>query len=692
MTHDIWHLDYESTSLCDIKLGAYRYAADPSTRILMFAIAKNDGPPIAWNFIDGNKGEGMIALHDLRRAVETGGRIYSHNVGFEIPMSHYRLVADTGVEPPPLEVWRCTKAMALRAAIPASLAGASEFLKLSDKDKRGKALIGVFSDQRHLTTLSNGKERMKVPSPILCDPIPWDWTVTVAGEHITVRKAWEMFIDYCRQDVVVEQQIHKKLAKFEITGTELEGFLFDLRMNHRGIPVNVPALQHAKTIVDDHAAVLTEEFNALTGLMPSQTAKVLAWLQHEGYAADNLQAATMEQQIGSSFLTEKGSRALEIRSQLSFAAVKKVDAMLDTACPDDRMRGLFTWHGAQRTGRWTSSGPQMQNAKKPSIKQPDEAYKYLCQGACLDTLRQFYGNPYEVIASVIRNFVKPHNGMMLDADYSNIESRVASWLVGCDEELQMYRDGRDIYKDMASSIFATPYDEVSKDQRFVGKVAILSCCFQTSAQKLHETCAAWGQPVSKEVAIQAVKTFRGTKPQYPDAWKSYGSAISKAIKAPGEWFDASPYVKFGRTLKEPFDRLIMRLPSGRDIIYPYPQIQRKVTRNKDFETGEWREWETDEITFYGQGKVGVNWMRVATYPASCFQSSVQGTARDFMLYGCLQAEKAGFDIFALIHDQALAEDGDSDAFVKALCTLPPWVPNDFPLAAAGGRVPYYAKD
>jgi DNA polymerase len=691
MPSDFYSLDYESTSLCDIKLGAYRYAADPSTRILMFAIAKNDNPPVAWNFIDGNKGEGMIALHDLRRAIETGGRIYSHNAGFEIPMSHYRMVTDLGVEPPPLEVWRCTKAMALRAAIPASLAGASDFLKLSDKDKRGKALIGVFSDQRHLTTLSNGKQRMKVPSPILCDPIPWDWTVTVAGEHHTVRKAWEMFIDYCRQDVVVEQQIHKKLAKFELTGTELDGFLFDLRMNHRGIPVNVPALRHAKTIVDEHAAALTQEFLALTGLMPSQNKKVKEWLQARGYKGDSLDLESREK-YAADLEDPDAKMALHLAGQLSFAAVKKVDAMLDTTCPDDRMRGLFTWHGAQRTGRWTSSGPQMQNAKKPSIKQPDEAYKYLCEGACIDTLRQFYGNPYEVIASVIRNFVKPHSGMMLDADYSNIESRVASWLVGCDGELQMYRDGRDIYKDMASTIFNTPYDEVSKEQRFVGKVAILSCCFQTSAQKLHETCAAWGQPVSKEVAIQAVKTFRGSKPQYPDAWKAYGSAISKAIKAPGEWFDASPYVKFGRTLKEPFDRLIMRLPSGRDIIYPYPQIQRKVTRNKDFETGEWREWETDEITFYGQGKVGVNWMRVATYPASCFQSSVQGTARDFMLYGCLQAEKAGFDIFALIHDQALAEDGDPDKFVEALCTLPPWVPKDFPLAAAGGRVPYYAKD
>lgn len=691
MAQDIYHLDMETTSLCDIKLGAYRYAADPSTRILMFAIAKNDDPPVAWNFIDGNKGEGMIALHDLRRAIETGGRIYSHNAGFEIPMSHYRMVADLGVEPPPLEVWRCTKAMALRAAIPASLAGASDFLKLSDKDKRGKALIGIFSDQRHLTTLSSGKERMKVPSPILCDPIPWDWTVTVAGEHHTVRKAWEMFIDYCRQDVVVEQQIHKKLAKFELTGTELDGFLFDLRMNHRGIPVNVPALRHAKTIVDDHAAALTQEFLALTGLMPSQNKKVKEWLQARGYKGDSLDLESREK-YAADLEDPDAKMALHLAGQLSFAAVKKVDAMLDTTCPDDRMRGLFTWHGAQRTGRWTSSGPQMQNAKKPSIKQPDEAYKYLCEGACIDTLRQFYGNPYEVIASVIRNFVKPHSGMMLDADYSGIESRVGAWLVGCESELDIYRAGKESYKALASQIFGVDYDDVTKDQRFVGKVGILSLVFSTGAKKFWETCAAWGMPISKELAALTVKTFRLTYPEYPDAWKAYGSAISKAIKAPGEWFDASPYVKFGRTLKEPFDRLIMRLPSGRDIIYPYPELRRKTTRHVDFLTGEAREWDTDEISFYGQGQVGVNWTRVTTYAASCFQSSVQGTARDVMLNGCLQAEKAGFNIFALIHDQALAEEGDAERFRQALCTHPSWLPDNFPLESTGSLVPYYAKD
>jgi DNA polymerase len=284
--------------------------------------------------------------------------------------------------------------MARRAAIPVSLAKCAEFLKLGiDKDARGKALIGIFSDQNKQVLIRNGKESRKTHSPILENPIPWNWTMTVAGETLTVAEAWKQFKDYCRQDVRVEQRVHKALAKFEILGDELQGFQFDLRMNDLGAPVNVEALKHAATILDYHREALEKEFSDLTGLMPTQTAKVLEWLRGEGYPGENLQAETMEKWLGNDALTASGARALDIRSQLSFAAVKKVGAMLDTVCPDGRMRGLFTWHGAQRTGRWTSQGPQLQNAKKPTIKDADEAYLHIRQGFDPEAFEILHGNP-----------------------------------------------------------------------------------------------------------------------------------------------------------------------------------------------------------------------------------------------------------------------------------------------------------
>jgi DNA polymerase len=356
------------------------------------------------------------------------------------------------------------------------------------------------------------------------------------------------------------------------------------------------------------------------------------------------------------------------------------------------MRGLLLYCGAQRTWRWTSSGPQLQNARKPTISHPDEAYTDICAGVDRESLRVFYGNPYEVVASCIRNFIKPHQGKMLALDLSNIESRVSCFLAGCDHELDHYRHNRDAYKQLAADVFNVPVEKVTKEQRFVGKVGTLSLCFQTGAKTFWETCAAWGMPIDKKTAARTVKVFRETKPEFPKTWRAYESAMVKAINSPGKWTDATPHVSFARSIKEPFDRLLMRLPSGRSIVLPLPRVERKIQRHKDFETGETREWETDVVSFYGSLRGHAGWGRVQTYAGDAFQTSVQALARDIMLHGCLQAEKKGYEIFNLVHDEAHAHDGDLDGFIKAFTTLPDWLPEDFPLACAADRVDYYSKD
>lgn len=687
-------LDFETTSACDIKLGAYRYAADPSTRILMFAVSKDGGEPVLWDFLEPNSDESTEAWCILYEAVETGDTISAFNVGFELAILFYRAEKDLGIPCPLIEQLRCTRAMALRASIPASLAKSSAFLNLPvDKDQRGKALIGVFSDQSKLVQIRNSNDKKKVGSPVLEKPIPWDWQVTVAGDHVTVREAWTWFKDYCRRDVVVEQSVGKTLDRYKLEGKELDGFLFDLRMNHRGAPVNMPALLHARSLIEEHADRLVREFKGITGLTPTQTAKCLEWLKTEGYPGDNLQKKTMEEWLGSSFMSEEGQRALQIRADLSYAAVKKIPTMINTACPDNRMRGLFQWHGAQRTGRWTSYGPQLQNAKRPTINDPDSAYADICEGVDLDTFAARHGNPYEAIASCVRNFLQPHGGRkMLDADYAGIELRLAGLMAGQDDMVKAFREGRDLYKELAAMIFGVHVEDVTKDKRFVGKVAYLACIYQVGAKTFHDTCKTWGQEIPKKLAIKSVKSFREKNHRFPETWRAYHDAAVNALKHPKKWFPASPFVKFAYVNTKPFPRLVMRLPSGRDIVHPLPKVKTMTKKTEDFETGEVREWETEQITFHGQLKMSVAWGDVMTYAGSLFQSSVQATARDLMVNGCLTAEKQGFEIFSVIHDQALAEEGDPDQFAKALCTLPDWMPKDFPLVAEPALVNYYKKD
>lgn len=692
---DIFHFDYETASECEIKLGAYRYAADPSTRILMFSIKKDQEAPLVWDSLNPDCLESVMALGLLEEAIENpDALIYAHNAMFEIAVSFYRMEKDLGLKFPDIGKFRCTMAMCRRAAIPPSLAEASKFLRLGEaKDARGKALIGIFSNQCKLMTLHKGKEKMKVKSPLLEDPVPWDWMVKVAGEDITIRQAWDMFLEYCRQDSVVESKIHEALHKYELDGSELEGFQFDLRMNHRGVPVNVSALENALTVTTRHQEVLTEEFTQITGLQPSQTMKVLGWLQARGYAGSDLTAKTMDGflEAGCPGMDHYGARACVIRSDLSFAAVKKVPAMLNTVCPDGYMRGLFNWYGAQRTGRWTSSGPQLQNARKPTIEDHHTAYEAICMGMEYEFFEGFYSNPYEVVASVIRNFVQPHQGQMISADYSNIESRVAALIAGQESMLQAYRDGRDLYIELAAIIFNVPEDKVTKEQRFVAKHASLACIYQTGPKTFHETCAKFNMPIEKKLACHTVKVFRDTNAEFPKTWRKFESAAVDAINEPGKWFKVNEFIAFAHSRSKPFQRLLMRLPSGRLLTFPFAKVQRAVKRHKDYETGETREWETDQISFWGSRQGYAGWGWVDTYAGDLFQSSVQATARDIMQHGCVNADKKGFEIFSIIHDEALSHEGDPEAFRQALCEHPPWLPNDFPLASVSNLCRYYDK-
>jgi hypothetical protein len=108
----IYHLDYETTSAADlVKVGGYRYASDPTTRILMFAIAKDGEEPLLWRFDEGDSIESMAAMGVLQNAIQSGDTIMAHNSPFELAISTYRMKPDLGLDPPDLRQWRCTQAM-----------------------------------------------------------------------------------------------------------------------------------------------------------------------------------------------------------------------------------------------------------------------------------------------------------------------------------------------------------------------------------------------------------------------------------------------------------------------------------------------------------------------------------------------------------------------------------------------------
>jgi DNA polymerase len=194
----------------------------------------------------------------------------------------------------------------------------------------------------------------------------------------------------------------------------------------------------------------------------------------------DLRAETIDELLDSDELDADGDagRALELRRRVSFAATKKLDAFEAYAGPhDNKVRGILMFYGAIRTGRWSSSGPQVQNAKKPKKaleKLTDAIYADIKRGASADELGLVYGNPIESVASCIRHFVddgKP----MLNADYSAIEARVLAWLAGEQWRLDVFAGHGKIYEASIAQMLGIPLESVTKDLRQRGKVSELAC-------------------------------------------------------------------------------------------------------------------------------------------------------------------------------------------------------------------------
>jgi DNA polymerase len=670
----VFHLDFETFSTADLKsFGAFRYASDPSTEILLCAIAKGEDRPRLWVhplYREVIPGDNYRALQWVNEAImEDDSLIYAHNAQFEAAVSKY-CWGNHFDGFPALNKWRCTAAMARRAAIPSSLDKAAEFLNLPmKKDARGKTLIRKFSILQ-----TSGKRK---------------------GERILPQEepeAFREFGEYCIQDVETERALHKRLAAFELKGDILAGFQFDQRMNERGIPVNVPALQKTHKLVSEFTEGRAKEFRGITGLEHTQRDKVQAWLIERGYPAKNLKSATVEKVLAngpeSYGMEPEAFRALQLRNEIAFAAVKKVPSMLGAACSDGRVRGAVLWSGAERTHRSAGRIIQPQNFRKPTVPDTKLAYKLLCRGTDPEALEALFGPTLETVASCIRHFIHWPQGIF-DADYSAIEARVNPWLCGAEEKLEHFRRGEPIYEQMGSKIFGVPVESIGKNslERFVGKQAELGCGYQMGADKFKGTCSSYGQDIPIELAVKAVNAWRASNPEIVGAWASIGQAAMNAIRNPGKIFKATARIAFGMTNKAGFPALVMSLPSGHRLIYPKARIQRVW---KEYQG---REYEADEIQFWGKPPGKQVWGWVSTFGGKLLENATQATAGDILTHGMIVAESRGFQIFMPVHDQCLAFGDPSltvEGYCQALCTLPGWA-EGLPVEAEGQLVEFYQK-
>jgi len=709
-------LDFETFSRADIKqVGAYKYAEDPSTEILVIAINKHGSDEIVtWDARQPIEGNPAIAL--LLTAIQEKWEIHAFNAQFEWAILKYVATRQFGFHLPDINTMRCTAAVCRSAGMPPSLAKSAAFLKLPiQKDTAGKALIRAFSVPQKAGVVNTHTT---------------EGLVTIAGERVTYSEAFQMFVDYCVQDVRTEVAVAEKMKPYQLKGFPLDWFLLDMRLNDRGVPVDTEALSAAYDMYVEKERATVKQFQELTGFSPSQTARCLEWLKARGYKRTSLAKADRELAAKKDDLTDDAELALRLRSQLSYAAVKKIPSMRQMAMNDGKIRGSFMWCGAQKTWRWTSRTPQWQNMKKPPkwMRYDIENTYQTIRNRDLDVpcFESIYGNCYEIIASLARYFVRFPNCNVIDLDFASVEARILPFLIESDRIMDKIKTGADIYESVGKAlgeVLREKYKVPFSIDRDTAKTVVLATQFQGGWNAVY---TATGSKWNREWCETAVKIVRSENPEFPVAWRKFQDSFIQAMQHPHKWIQVTKYVAFAYTTKAPFPRMLMRLASGRCITYPYPEIKpitmakivtkvkgKTVKLNWERVAGHLDEdsvssyldvgdsflypdaevestFRTYELSFYGHVE-GINYGRVNTYGGDLLQSATQGTGADLLAYGAISAEKAGFEPFLLVHDQALAKDnGKCKEFEKAMCSIPHWF-EGFPLEAEADVVRSYCK-
>ena len=458
-------IDIETYSSIDIKKsGLYRYAQSKDFEILLFAYSEDFGEV---KIIDLAQGE-SIPEYLLSALKDETVIKHAYNAPFE-----WWCLNQAGYETP-LEQWRDTMFHGLYCGYTAGLGdkGRSALGLPQDKkkDMSGKALIKLFCVPCKPTKTNGGRTR-NYPNH---EP-----------------EKWQLFKNYCIQDVVTETEIYKRLSFFPVPQAEQDLWVLDIRINSYGVRIDTELVDGALAINDETVRELTEEAREITGLEnPNSTAQLLKWLNDKtSLNIANLQKSTVADLINT-ISDENLKRVLVIRQELAKTSIKKYVAMQEAIGSDGRVRGLLQFYGANRTGRWAGRLVQVQNLPRNYLETLDTA-REIVKNQNTEGLKMLYGNVSDTLSQLIRTaFIPSENHKFVVADFSAIEARVIAWLSGEKWRQEVFATHGKIYEASASQMFGVPIEKIVKGNpeyalRAKGKVAELALGYGGSRGELN---------------------------------------------------------------------------------------------------------------------------------------------------------------------------------------------------------------
>ncbi|MGN7613063.1 DNA polymerase [Magnetococcales bacterium HHB-1] len=538
------HIDFETRSTMDLrKVGVHRYASHQSTDIWCAAFAVDDENILVWK-------PGDHCPDQIKTAINEGVLFIAHNAQFERILWKEVLTKKYGWPEPKPEQWRCTMVMALAMSLPGSLEGAAAAVGLDiQKDMQGRRLMLQMCRPRKIN--KDGS-------------IIW-WDEAEKQQRL---------IDYCKTDVAVERALEKRLRP--LRSTEQELWFLDQRINDRGVHIDIESVQSAQIIVQTASKKLNKQMKEVTNGEVgtcNQNAKLIQWLNSHGIETDSVAKAVIPELLKQDLLVAV-RKALLLRQEAAKSSTAKLKKMLEVVGEQNRARGLFQFHGAS-TGRWAGRLIQLQNFPRPALKQAEiESALAIIKEENNELLELLYGPALGTVSSCLRGMITAAPGYdLIAADYSAIEARAVAWLAGEEKVLDVFRGHGKIYEHAAAGIYNVPVEEVTKEQRFIVKLSILSLGYSGGVKAFKSMANAYGVEIKEEKA-EAIKTaWREDNPYIVQFWKDLERAAINAVSYPGTAFSVRDKIIF----KTNGSFLWCRLPSGRLLCYPYPSIEQKET-------------------------------------------------------------------------------------------------------------------
>ena len=659
-------IDIETKSSVDIgKAGLYRYAQSEDFEVLLFAYQMDDGEVELVDLAQGEQIPENVQLMLKDVAVVK----HAYNAAFE-----WYCLNRAGYETP-LEQWRCTMIHGLYCGYTAGLDATGKAIGLpQDKQKltTGKALIRYFCVPCK-PTKSNGNRTWNLP------------------RHAPEK--WELFKEYCKQDVVTERAILKRLNYFPVPEEEQELWQQDIRMNAFGVRVDSKLIEGALTIDGVSSAELTEEAINITGLQnPNSTAQLKVWVEKElsdslemDVELPGLRKEDVSMLLERNDLSKEIRRVLEIRQQLGKTSIKKYVAMETAKGTDDRVRGLTQYYGANRTGRWAGRLVQLQNLPRNYLKTLDYA-RELVKTKNYDGIRFLYGNVPDTLSQLIRTAFIPSEGhKFVVADFSAIEARVIAWLAGEQWVNEGFATHGKIYEATASQMFHVPIEKIVKGNpeyslRQKGKVATLALGYQGGTAALI-AMGALNMGLAEEELPDIVQRWRNANPRIRDLWYAVEQAALTTMQTAqpqginGLIFRYEGELMYGQSF------LTVQLPSGRKLFYPKPFL-------KENQFGKMA------IHYYTVGQQTKKWEVASTYGGKMTENIVQAIARDCLAETLRRIEQLGLQVVFHVHDEVII-DAPMEVTAEQICDLMAepisWAPGLL-LKGAGFESSYYMKD